>query len=236
MTESAETGREKRIVPIRSAAASDLDPVVHCLVAAFAADPITGFLLGSGPGYADRLRAFFSLLLRARLALGSPVLVARGAEGVLGAAMGNPASPSSWPDHLEQEWSGLESLAPGFDERAARYEQVAERCKPAVPHYYLGVIGTHPDMQGRGIGNQLIRSFCDLSAADPESGGVYLETANPSNVRFYQRAGFAVTGEGSLGTGNLWCMFHRHDAAGASDRRIGHAAVPFQAIVCGKRS
>jgi len=40
--------------------------------------------------------------------------------------------------------------------------------------------------------------------------GVYLETANPLNVRFYERVGFEVTGRGRLGTGTLWCMFLRH--------------------------
>lgn len=203
---------------VTSATAEDLDPAMRCLAAAFAADPITRFLLGGEPGYADRLQRFFSLLMRARIALSSPVLIARGVDGVLGVAMGNAANPPPWPAHFEAEWSSLASMAPGFDDRASRYEHVAELYKPLVPHYYLGVIGARPALQGRGIGKRLIRSFCELSAADQGSGGVYLETANPANVGFYERAGFEVTGEGRLGDASLWCMFLRHERSGGLHR------------------
>jgi ribosomal protein S18 acetylase RimI-like enzyme len=92
----------------------------------------------------------------------------------------------------------------------ARYDEIAERGIPAVPHYYLGVIGIDPAKHGLGIGSKLLTSFCDLSASDELSGGVYLETANPANVRFYERAGFEVTSQGGLGSASVWCMFQRH--------------------------
>jgi Immunity protein 35/Acetyltransferase (GNAT) family len=95
-------------------------------------------------------------------------------------------------------------------ERMAIYDEVAAKGKPPAPHYYLGVIGVHPDMHGRGVGTQLLESFCDLSRSDPLSSGVYLETAEESNLRFYERAGFAETGRGSLGPATLWCMYLPH--------------------------
>ncbi|RYG85938.1 MAG: hypothetical protein EON59_11125, partial [Alphaproteobacteria bacterium] len=67
---------------------SDLEEAVACLATAFEEDPITGFLLQSGQGYKERVTHFFSLLMRARLALDMPVLVAGGAGGISGAAMG----------------------------------------------------------------------------------------------------------------------------------------------------
>ena len=51
---------------------------------------------------------------------------------------------------------------------------------------------------------------CDLSASDRLSCGVYLETAQASNLGFYERAGFAETGRGSLGSATLWCMYLPH--------------------------
>ena len=195
---------------ITAAARSDVEQAVGCLAAAFAEDPITGFLLEAGPDCRERLTRFFSLLLRARIALGMPVLVARGADGIHGAAMGNTTAPPPWPSELEEEWGRIEISIPGFSDRAALYDEIAEGSRPRVPHYYLGVIGIGPTMHGLGIGTQLLKSFCDLSAADRLSSGVYLETANPSNVRFYERAGFAVTGQGSLGSATLWCMFQSH--------------------------
>lgn len=196
---------------IRPATGSDLDAAVACLAAAFAHDPITEFLLDAAAGYDDRLRRFFSLLMRARLALGMPVLVAHDTTGIHGAVMGNVAAPPPWPDDLESEWGRLERDIPGFDGRAARYEAIADASRPTRPHYYLGVIGVDPSMHGRGIGTQLLASFCARSDADPRSHGVFLETANRSNVGFYERAGFAVTGEGDLGGATLWCLFRTPD-------------------------
>jgi ribosomal protein S18 acetylase RimI-like enzyme len=195
---------------IIAATPSDIAQAVDCLAAAFAEDPITGFLLQTGSNYRERLTRFFSLLVRARIELGMPVLVARATASIHGAAMGNITAPPPWPSELEEEWGRLEMAIPGFNDRAALYDEIAERGKPPASHYYLGVIGMDPTMHGLGIGTRLLRSFCDLSASDPLSRGVHLETANPSNVRFYERAGFAVTGQGSLNSATLWCMFLSH--------------------------
>lgn len=198
------------VMQFTTATSSDFEQAVGCLAAAFAHDPITGFLLQADRGNQERVARFFSLLMRARTALNMPVLVARDMAGVCGAAMGNTTAPPPWPSDLAAEWERLEALAPGFNARAAIYDEIAGKYKPTVPHYYLGVIGTRPDLHGIGIGKRLLQSFCALSASDPLSSGVYLETANQSNVRFYERAGFAVTGHGSLGAATLWCMFLRH--------------------------
>ena len=96
-------------------------------------------------------------------------------------------------------------------DRAAIYDGVAAKYKPPAPHYYLGVIGTDPASQGSGIGTQLLKSFCEKSANDPLSSGVYLETAQASNLRFYERAGFVETGRGKLEDATLWCMYFSHE-------------------------
>ena len=192
---------------ITPASLSELDEAVGCLVPAFAQDPITGFLLQRGPGYQERLAQFFSLLMRARLALGMPVIVARDASGIRGAAMGYATEHPAWPNELAEEWTRFENAIPGLAERMAIYDEISARGKPPAPHYYLGVIGVDPDLHGRGVGTQLLRSFCGLSASDPLSSGVYLETAEESNVGFYERAGFSQTARGSLGGAALWCMY-----------------------------
>jgi GNAT superfamily N-acetyltransferase len=99
-------------------------------------------------------------------------------------------------------------------DRLAVYEGIAAQHAPAVPHYYLGVIGVDPAMHGRGIGMQLISAFCELSVADDRSHGVYLETGEPSNVRFYERADFIETGRGAMGDATLWCMYRSHEREG----------------------
>jgi ribosomal protein S18 acetylase RimI-like enzyme len=145
--------------------------------------------------------------MRARIALGMPVVVARDTSGIHGAAMGYATARPAWPSDLSEEWDRFESAIPGLTERMAVYDEIAAKGKPSTPHYYLGVIGVHPGMHGRGIGSQLLRSFCDISGSDPLSSGVYLETAEESNLKFYERAGFAETARGKLGHATLWCMY-----------------------------
>jgi ribosomal protein S18 acetylase RimI-like enzyme len=196
---------------ITAASPSDIDEAVRCLATAFAQDPITGFLLQTGQGYRERVTQFFSLLMRARIELEMPVFVARGADGIDGATMGYSTAPSEWPAGLTEEWVRFENAIPGLTERMAIYDEVATKFKPPAPHYYLGVIGADPALQGSGIGTQLLKSFCEVSASDPLSCGVYLETAQASNLRFYERAGFAETGRGNLGDATLWCMYLPHE-------------------------
>ncbi len=195
---------------ITPASRSDLDEAVGCLTTAFAQDPITGFLLQTSQGYQERVTHFFSLLMRARIALNMPVLVARNTAAIHGAAMGYATVHPRWPTSLTEDWDRFEKAIPGLSDRMAIYDEIASKGKPAAPHYYLGVIGVDPDSHGRGIGTQLLRSFCGLSARDPLSSGVYLETAQESNLGFYERAGFSETGRGSLGSATLWCMFLSH--------------------------
>ena len=197
---------------ISPASLSDLDEAVSCLARAFARDPITGFLLQTDPNYRERVTQFFSLLMRARIALEMPVLVARDNAGVNGASMGYSTVGAEWPREFVEEWDRFERAIPGLAERMAVYDEIAAKYKPTVPHYYLGVIGTDPNLHGRGIGRQLLKSFCEVSASDPLSSGVYLETAQASNLKFYEAAGFAETGRGSLGIQTLWCMYLSHGA------------------------
>jgi ribosomal protein S18 acetylase RimI-like enzyme len=192
---------------ITTASPSDIDEAVGCLATAFAQDPITGFLLQTSQGYRERVTQFFSILMRARIDLKMPVFVARGAHGIGGASMGYSTVRSEWPAGLTEEWDHFEKAIPGVTDRMAIYDEVANKFKPSAPHYYLGVIGTDPALQGSGIRTQLLKSFCEISASDPLSSGVYLETAQASNLRFYERAGFEETGRGNLGEATLWCMY-----------------------------
>lgn len=207
-----------RVAPamlISAARPLDVAGAVRCLVAAFEQDPITRFLLGSAPGYDEHLARFFSLLMRARIALQMPALVARDGLGIHGAAMGYATTHGAWPDDLASAWDEFETSTSGLTDRMAVYDGIAAAHKPSRPHYYLGVIGTDPRLQGRGIGRQLLDAFCDLSSHDARSDGVYLETANAANVAFYERAGFEVTGRGALGGALLWCLYRPGTASGS---------------------
>jgi len=74
------------------------------------------------------------------------------------------------------------------------------------PHYYLGILGTDPDHQGKGLGSAAMQPVLDR--CDAEGLGAYLESSKEQNVPFYRRHGFEVTGEIHMPDGPpLWPMW-----------------------------
>ncbi|MGE0592680.1 MAG: GNAT family N-acetyltransferase [Vicinamibacterales bacterium] len=74
------------------------------------------------------------------------------------------------------------------------------------PHWYLFGVAVDPELHGQGIGSAIIRE--GLALADRESLPCYLETSEPRNLAFYERFGFAVLEEATLGKGGppAWAM------------------------------
>lgn len=61
---------------------------------------------------------------------------------------------------------------------------------PRVPFYHLWYIGVLPSCQQQGIGTQLLQDV--IAHARQQNRALYLETSVPSNVAWYQKAGFEV--------------------------------------------
>jgi ribosomal protein S18 acetylase RimI-like enzyme len=74
------------------------------------------------------------------------------------------------------------------------------------PHWYLVVVGVDPELQGQGVGSAIVRE--GLALADRESKPCYLETSERRNLAFYERLGFVVLEEATLGKGGpqAWAM------------------------------
>ncbi|MFT3722338.1 MAG: GNAT family N-acetyltransferase [Hyphomonadaceae bacterium] len=195
---------------VRRAASGDVGAAIAALGDAFAEDPLMLYLFHENPqGIRAEAMGFFSILLRARIALGAPAYVLERDADVLGAVMGYDTSRPAWPEDLAEEMRQFEASVPGFAARIGVYGKLAEDHEPKEDHYYLGVIGVHPSLQGKGAGKALLDAFCQPSRADPKSSGVYLETASASSLEFYYRNGFELSGEGALDGAPLWCVYKR---------------------------
>ena len=195
---------------IRNAQPGDVGDAVAALGAAFDHDPLMAYLFSDSPaGIHGGAMEFFSILLKARISLGMPADVLRQAGRVLGAIMGYNTSRPTWPAALASAWRRFEADVPGFAVRLAAYEKICEAHQPSEEHYYLGVIGVHPSIQGKGAGKAMLDAFCALSLADQRSHGVYLDTSNPGSLQFYYNNGFELRGEGRLGEARLWCVYKR---------------------------
>jgi ribosomal protein S18 acetylase RimI-like enzyme len=78
---------------------------------------------------------------------------------------------------------------------------------PSKPeHWYLPMLGTEPERQGRGLGSAVLAPV--LERCDSDGVGAYLESSKESNIAFYARHGFRVTRELSLLRGpKMWAMW-----------------------------
>jgi GNAT superfamily N-acetyltransferase len=146
---------------------------------------------------------FFSL--RVRQLLGQEQIYTT--PDVSGAAVW--ALPDRWRTS-PRELLGLVPLMPAWGRRLPRVIRGLLRVEGAhpetPPHFHLAVLGTEPSRQGEGIGSALIAPVLEL--CDRDHVPAYLESSKESNIAFYARHGFRVTGEINLPKGPLvWPMW-----------------------------
>ena len=192
------------MVAVRKASTTDLDPVAHALTLAFADDPIMLYMLRREAKRPKQLRAFFRSDMKRSLEKGV-VYTTDGAD---------TAGGSIWVEPGKWKMGGLEllSITPlmwAFGRetpRALGLLSRIEKVHPTEPHWYLAVLGTAPAHQGKGVGSALMQPVLDT--CDAEGLGAYLESSKESNIPFYRRHGFEVTGEIATKDGpKLWPMW-----------------------------
>jgi ribosomal protein S18 acetylase RimI-like enzyme len=99
-----------------------------------------------------------------------------------------------------------------FDTYMGYADRLHQRYAPAS-HWYLWAVGVDPQSQGRGIGGRLIEPVLVRASADGTA--CYLETGIERNIRFYERHGFQVVGQGQVpGQGlQVWAMLRKRTSA-----------------------
>jgi GNAT superfamily N-acetyltransferase len=86
-----------------------------------------------------------------------------------------------------------------------RRQSMAET-HPVEPHYYLFLLGTRPEWQGRGLGSSLMAPV--LQTCDRDRVPAYLEATSERNVPLYLRHGFDVTADIQVPGGQrMWPMW-----------------------------
>ncbi|MFN3258813.1 MAG: GNAT family N-acetyltransferase [Ilumatobacter sp.] len=84
-------------------------------------------------------------------------------------------------------------------ERFTIIAPLMEAHTPTDDHWYLQLLGTHPDWQRQGLGAALMQSM--FERADAEGLPCYLETETLVNVGYYRRHGFDVISEWDVPAG-----------------------------------
>ena len=184
----------------------EIHRVARALAAAFETDPFTCWLLPDPERRRDRLPRLFTPQLRLMYLPKGHVYTT---DEVAGAALWSPPGTHRLPIPAQIRLSipygrvlGLATLA-----RAGRAFTELDRHHPPERHWYLGILGVHPDAQGRGVGTALLGPVLEL--ADAEGTGCYLDTSNPDNPPWYQRHGFVVQDEFDLPDDgpHMWTMW-----------------------------
>ncbi len=179
----------------RVATQSDADRVIEIFTAAFLDDPVWGSALRDAGRHIAQHDAFWRLFVDGALPHGWVWLSADdGAAAVW--------LPPGCPEFTEEVDAKLESLLTELlgESQGAVVLETFERFELAHPrdrpHYYLSLLGTHPDHRGKGLGMALLAN--NLKLIDAKEMPAYLESTNPANNHRYERFGFEQVGDFSI--------------------------------------
>ncbi len=176
---------------------SGITPVAETLALAFHDDPVWGWVFSDPEHRHAQLAGMWTLLLQGSVGYGWVWATPADEAATLWIPPGCPELPE------EQEMQLGPMLQELAGPRVALVMRVFECFEAAHPrqtdHYYLSLLGTHPDHRGHGIGVALLAD--NLAAVDAEGAPAYLESTNPANLDRYRSVGFDVSGTFDLPEG-----------------------------------
>ena len=192
-------------------ARSMLDAANDTLVAAFMDDSLIGWVFPDPATRARRLRRLNRVPLEYGLRYGYVRQSDKGRCVAIWIPPGVPMSPGRMVRCgmlAVPLRTGLRPLA-RFGGANGVMDKIHKR-HMSGPHWELLIVGVDPALQGRGRGSALVRD--GLARADESGLPCYLNTNTPANVPFYERLGFSVLEEATLGKDGpaAWAM--RRDA------------------------
>jgi len=189
---------------VREGKADDLASVTDALVSAFHDDPVMLYIFDKPAGRDKKQRALFMSEAKRSLK-----------KGALHTTADGPAKGGAiWMAPGQWKTGGLELLGQlplmfslgTASPRALSLLSKMEKVHPTEPHWYLAILGTATEYQGKGVGSALLEPI--LTKCDTEGIPAYLESSKDSNIPFYNRHGFEVTGEVHAKNGpTLWPMW-----------------------------
>lgn len=182
----------------RKATAVDLPEVADTLAVAFYDDPVMMWIIDDGARRRQLAPGFFGAIAESYLAYDETYAVN---DGVSAAVWAPPAA-----DDDEELPAVLGEAVEEYAEWLFELLGLMEEKHPAEEHYYLFLLGTKPEWQGRGLGSSLMAPVLEI--CDRDRVAAYLEATTERNKQLYLRHGFEVTDELKLPDGpTMWPMW-----------------------------
>lgn len=186
---------------VRVATADDAPAIVRTLVRAFADDPFVRWIVRPGGGE-ELLRSYMDMALR-RMTM--PHGAVYTTDDLRAVALWAP--PGTWDlsvgDQLALLPTVLRIVGVGRLPAVAQGIGEIEAGRPEPPWWFLTLLGTEPAAQRTGLGSAVLRPV--LERCDREGIPAVLDTCVESNLRFYARHGFRVSGRIQLPAGGPPC-------------------------------
>ena len=193
----------------RTATASDLDGLTGTLTAAFETDPLWSWAFPDPEDLAVWWRFCIGSALR------YPWVWISGEYAA--AAVWIPPDGIELTDEEEERVEPLirDLIGPRCDDVMGLLDRFESSHPREEPHYYLSLLGTHPDRRGAGLGMALLAS--NLERMDAEGVPAFLESSNPGNNSRYERLGFRQVGEFTTPDGARTVATMWREAGGSRD-------------------
>lgn len=176
---------------IRLATRSYREHVIKILTASFDSNPAVNDTVPPGEGRERKMRVLMEYLVDTAYSKRGVYLN----DDLSGAIL--MYDPVSFPDKFSDTFRQLRLVNRCIGWSRLKYISAKDKkmrsFRPSAPHFYLSMIGTLPEAQGKGIGSGMISFIQRL--AQKESKSIYLETSVLKNVELYKRKGFVVHGE-----------------------------------------
>ena len=189
----------------RRASASDSDQITELFALAFYDDPTWSWAFPDPERRRDDHRELWGLYVRSAIPHGWVWVTEEGGAASLWIPPGK-AELSEEDEALVKPFL-RERLGSHADDVLTLIERFESSHPREQPHYYLSLLGTHPDHRGQGKGMGLLAA--NLAVIDEQGMPAYLESSNRANDHRYERVGFRLMGEFAApgGEPTLACMW-----------------------------
>jgi GNAT superfamily N-acetyltransferase len=176
---------------VRRVTDADAERVTELFTLAFYNDPTWSWAFPAPDSRIEHHRRLWGLFMHSAIPYGWVWATDDGGAAALWIPPGEPElSPEdeACVDPLLRELIGERA-----DEVLELFERFEANHPRDQPHYYLSLLGTHPDHRGQGKGMGLLAA--NLAVLDDLGMPAYLESSNRANDHRYERLDFVQVGE-----------------------------------------